>query len=103
MVFPYVSINSGVEMRHRTGTINPTALVLQQCMVMKAACYVEKPYAIDQISSQTVHDHHEILSNVHVYRAAKSIECPKVYAYVKELEKHPHKRAERRQAHASND
>jgi hypothetical protein len=49
-------------MRHRTGTINPTALVLQQCMVMKAACYVEKPYAIDQISSQTVHDHHEILS-----------------------------------------
>ena len=90
-------------MRNRTGAINPTALVSQQCMVIKAACYVEKPYAIDQISSQTVHDHHEIISDVHVYCAAKSIECPKVYAYVKELEKHPHKRAERRQAHTSND
>ena len=66
-------------MRHRTGRINPTALVLQQCMVMKAACYVEKPYAIDQISSQTVHDQtrdtfeRPRLSRRKVYRMPKGL------------------------------
>ena len=88
-------------MRNGTGTINPTT-GFAAAYGNEGGALCRKPYAVDQISSQTVHDDHEILSNVHISRAANPIEYSEVYAYVKELEKRPHGRTERRQAHASN-
>jgi hypothetical protein len=75
MVFPYVSMNSGVEGRKGTVMIAPTAPTLLGCIIMKLGGCVETHHSDTYISSRTVHDRHEILEGtVQICRSAKPIE-----------------------------
>lgn len=77
-------------MRNGNGMTNPSAPAPRQCILIDSASGVEKLFANEPDSSQTVHYCHRILSPIkHLRRFTNSIAWPEVNADVEEPEKKP--------------
>lgn len=77
-------------MRYCSGMINPRTVAFRFRMVMNAASCVEKLDTNAQISSQTVHERHEILCPLNdLWCSANAIQRPEVYAHVEAPEEIP--------------
>ena len=74
-------------MRDGIGMTDPTTPAPGQWMIIKVATGVEKLFANEPVSSQTVHHSHRILPYKHLRCFAYSIACPEVYVHVEKPEK----------------